>query len=104
MSPLLVPAQITPGVTGDAASNFSGYEPRSANWGASLTRPKYVVRLNCTSTSPVRRGSATVGTGVEPGVYTWTTRVLLIDLIAEYNVYKNIAVFANLRNNLELFP
>lgn len=84
--------------SGDATSNFSGYEPRSANWGASLTRSKYVVRVNFTNTSPVRRGLLTVQPGVEPNTYTWTSRVLLIDFIAEYKVYKSIAVFANMRN------
>jgi outer membrane cobalamin receptor len=85
--------------SGDASGNFSGYEPRSASWGASLTRPKYVVRLNYTSTSPVRRGGATtVQPGIEPGTFTWSTRVLLVDAIAEYRIGAHLAIFANLRN------
>ena len=32
--------------TGEGAANFAGFIPRSGSWGWSLTRPKYVLRMN----------------------------------------------------------
>ncbi len=39
---------------GDVTASFSNYQPRVYNWGASLTRPKYDVRMNWNYRGPHR--------------------------------------------------
>ncbi len=84
--------------TGQAASNFSGYVPRIYNWGVSLSRPKYNVRMNWNYKGRQRRGLIGAGRSIEPGTYDWGSKRLYIDLSAEYTFYKRFAVFGSMRN------
>jgi iron complex outermembrane recepter protein len=84
--------------TGDGAVNFSGYVPRIYNWGISLSRPKYNLRMNWNYKGRQRRGLIGAGRSIEPGTYDWGSKRLYIDLSGEYTLYKRFAVFANLRN------
>ena len=84
--------------TGDGASNFSGYVPRVYNWGVSLSRPKYNLRMNWNYKGRQRRGLIGTGRSIEPGTYDWGSKRLYIDLSGEYTFYKRFAAFASLRN------
>ncbi len=84
--------------TGEAASNFSGYVPRTYNWGISLSRPKYNLRMNWNYKGRQRRGLIAAGRSIEPGTYDWGSKRLYIDVSGEYTFYKRFALFANLRN------
>jgi TonB-dependent receptor len=84
--------------TGEGASNFAGYVPRTASWGVSLTRPKYNVRMNWNYRGRQRRGIVATGRSIEPGTYNWGSKALYIDLTAEYYFWKQVGLFANLRN------
>jgi len=84
--------------TGDGAANFSGYVPRIYNWGVSLSRPKYNLRMNWNYKGRQRRGLIGAGRSIEPGSYDWGNKRLYIDVSGEYTLYKRFAVFANLRN------
>ena len=86
-------------VTGGAgASNLSGFVPHSANWGVSLARPKYSVRVNWNYRGRAKGGLVAAGASIDPETYNYTAERLTFDVIAEYYVWKRIAVYANLRN------
>ena len=84
-------------ITGVAADNFSGMIPRTASAGLVLTRPRFNVRLNWTYQSE-RKLAQITGLSVGPGTFTYATPRRLIDLNAEFNVTKLLAVFGNIRN------
>ncbi len=84
--------------TGAGAENFAGYVPRTASWGVSLTRPKYNVRMNWNYRGRQRRGLVAAGRSIEPNTYNWGSKALYIDLTAEYYFWKQLGLFANLRN------
>ena len=83
--------------TGDGSGNFTGYVPRSGNWGFSLTRPSYNVRLNWNYVGRQRRAVVT-GRSIEAGTYTWGAKKSYIDVSGERLIWRNLSVFANLRN------
>jgi len=83
--------------TGSLVDNFSGFIPKTAAWGISLTRPAYNVKVNWNYKSRHRRGAIT-GTGIPPGTYQWGSKRLFVDLIAEYKLTEHFALFGNIRN------
>jgi len=84
--------------TGEAADNFSGYIPRTANWGVSLERPKFTLRARWNYQSLARRGLIAAGRGIEPGTYNWGASRLLTDFGGEYVLHKRTALFFNVSN------
>ena len=85
-------------MTGDDTGSFSGYVPRTANWGASFTREKYNVRMNWNYNSRARQGLIASGRSLEPGTYTWASPRTIVDLSAEYYFLKRTALWLNLTN------
>lgn len=83
---------------GEAAADFSGYVPKTVNWGASLTRERLVVNLNWHYRGRARAGLVAAGPSIEPGTYNWLAPRLVTDVVAEYRLTKKFSVFANLRN------
>lgn len=71
--------------------------PHSGSWGLSLTRPRYSVRLNVSLRAAQRLGAIT-GASIEPGTFNYTPARNTVDVLGEYLVWKQVAVFANLRN------
>lgn len=84
--------------TGPAAANFAGFVPRTANWGVSLNRPTYNLRMRWNYNGRARRGMVALGRGIEPGTYNWASKRLLIDINGEYRFDPRFGVFANLAN------
>lgn len=85
-------------VTGDTSGSFTGYTPRVANWGVSLSRAKYSLKMNWNYTGQKRLGPVAAGRGIDPETYNWGAERLVMDLNAEYYFTKNIAGFAALSN------
>ena len=83
--------------TGDGATNFTGYIPRTGSWGLSLSRENYNVRLNWNYLGRQRRGVVT-GRSIEAGTYNWGSKRSYIDVTGEYSLTRRLALFANLRN------
>ncbi len=83
--------------TGDDGANFSGYVPRSFNWGASLTREKYNLRANWNYRG-LARGDPVTGRSIAANTFNWTSKLLFIDVQGEYFFRKNLGLFAALRN------
>jgi iron complex outermembrane recepter protein len=84
-------------MVGAAAGNFTGYYPKSGNWGVSVSRETWNARLNWNYLGRQRRGAVT-GRSIEPNTYTWGQKRSYIDLTGEYSIRRNFSVFANLRN------
>ncbi len=87
-------------VTGDVSGSFNGYMPRGANWGISLSRPKYTLRVNWNYTVKKRLGPVAAGRSIEPGTYNWGSKRLVVDVNAEYTFWRRTSVFASLNNVL----
>ena len=86
--------------TGDGSANFAGFTPLTVNWGASLTRPKFAVRLNWNYRAPQRRGliGVNLNNSIEPSTYNWGSKRLYTDVNADYNIRRNLTAFVNMRN------
>jgi iron complex outermembrane recepter protein len=86
--------------TGPAVASFTGMNmiPRSGSWGVSLTRERFNVRLNWNYRGRQREGLIAAGQGIEPGTYNWTSKRLQTDLLGEYYLRKELALFATIRN------
>ena len=83
---------------GDASANFSGYIPRSGSWGVSLTRDKYVLRMNWSFFGRRRLAKIADGRSIDPATYTWGSQRRSLDFTGEYRLSPRFALFANLRN------
>jgi TonB-dependent receptor len=86
--------------TGPNLGNFTGIAliPRSYNWGASLIRGKYKIRMNWNYRGRQREGLVAAGRSIEPGTYNWTAMRYSYDILGEYNISKRLTAFATLRN------
>jgi TonB-dependent receptor len=87
-------------VTGDVSGSFNGYTPRVANWGVSLSRPRYTLRVNWNYTGRKRLGPVAAGRSIDPGTYNWSSKRLVIDVNAEYVLWRRLSFFAALNNIL----
>ncbi|MBI4623662.1 MAG: carboxypeptidase regulatory-like domain-containing protein [Verrucomicrobia bacterium] len=85
-------------MTGPAAAvSFSGFIPKTATWGVSLSRPKYSLKVNWNYKSRHRR-AAINGASIPPGTYVFGSKRLFVDLIGEYSLTRHFALFGNIRN------
>ena len=85
--------------TGDSTASFSNYQPRVYNWGVSLNRPKYNLRMNWNYRGRRRAGAiATSARSIEPGSYNWISKRLYIDLSGDYRLSNRFSLFASMRN------
>jgi len=84
--------------TGDAAASFTGFTPRTYNWGASLARDAYSLRLRWNYAGRARRALVAAGRSIDPATYSWNSKRLLFDVNGEYRFYRNFVAFANLSN------
>lgn len=83
---------------GDTGGNFAGYIPRSGSAGISFTREKYNLRVNVNHRSRIRLNAVAPGASIEPGTFNWQPPSTFVDVIGEYNLRRNLSIYANLRN------
>lgn len=81
---------------GNGLADFSAFIRRSQNWGISLDRPKFNVRLNWNFRGRQRQGA--VGGAAEPGTYAYMNPRLTMDIDAEYRFNKRVGLFLGARN------
>ena len=67
------------------------------NWGVSLTRPRYNVRVNWNYRGTSRNNVVT-GASIEPGTFNWNSKRLYVDVVGEITLKRSIALFYNFRN------
>jgi len=82
---------------GASTADFSGFISKTANWGISLSRPRYTVKANWNLRGRQRLAAVT-GVNVPAGTYQYRNPRLTLDLNAEWRVTPRITLFANLRN------
>jgi hypothetical protein len=80
-----------------ATADFSGFTPQTINWGLSVSRPRYVVKLTWNYRGQQRLGAVT-GTGVPPGTYTFNPAYLTLNVNGEYRLSRRVGLFAVIRN------
>ena len=81
---------------GNGLSDFSTFIHRSQNWGVSLDRPTFGVRLNWNYRGRQRQGA--VGAPAEPGTYNYMHPRLTLDVEADYRFSKRLGLFVGARN------
>ncbi len=83
---------------GDATANFAGFAPRTANWGISLARERFNVKLNWNYRSRLRLAKVADGRGIDPATYNWSSSRVYLNIAADFQIYRRWTLFANLRN------
>lgn len=86
---------------GDSASDFAGYIPKSANWGVTLTRPKFTFRVRWNYESRSRLALVAPGRSIGPSVYSWREGRLLLTLGGEYRLSKHYTFFFDSNNTTD---
>ena len=81
---------------GSALADFSSFISRTQNWGISLDRPKFNVRLNWNYRGRVRQSA--IGGAAEPGTYAYVNPRLTLDADVEYRFSRRVGVFLGARN------
>ena len=84
--------------TGDETRSFNNYQPRTYNWGASLTRAKFNLRANWNYRGRNRQDPVT-GRNIEAGTYTWGAKQLFLDLQGEVVLRPRLALFATAKQH-----
>jgi TonB-dependent receptor len=87
--------------TGAESSNFAGYIPKRANWGATLTRPKFTLRVRWNYESRSRLAQLDPGRSIGPAVYNWRGSRLLLTLGGEYRLSNRYALFFDSNNTTD---
>ncbi len=84
---------------GDGLDSFTDRlaVPLTGSWGASLTRKTFSLHVNWNWRGRQRRDEIT-GTSIGPDTYDWSPKRLTMDISGEYNLRKNISLFASMRN------
>lgn len=77
--------------------NLQDMNPFTANWGVSISRSKWNIRVNENYRGIQRRGAVT-GASIEPGSYTYRPKRLYIDITGEYYLRRSLGLFFALRN------
>jgi hypothetical protein len=77
--------------------NFQDMNPFTCNWGFSISRPKWNLRLSENYRGIQRRGVIT-GASIEPGTYNYRPKRLYIDVTGEYYLRRNLGLFFAMRN------
>jgi hypothetical protein len=67
------------------------------NWGLSLVRPKFNLRIN-ENYRGIQRRAAVTGRGIQPGTYNYRPKRLYIDVSGEYFFKRSLGVFISVRN------
>jgi TonB-dependent receptor len=76
---------------------FLDMNPFVANFGLSITRPKWNLRIN-ENYRGLQRRAAVIGRGIEPGTYNYRPKRLYIDISGEYFITRQLGFFVALRN------
>jgi len=84
--------------SGDESRSFTGYSPRTANWGISLSRPRFTTRINWNYVGRKNLGLVALGRSIDPDTSNWAESRLIVDFSAEYFLGKHLTLYANLNN------
>lgn len=88
-------------VTGESADAFSGYVPKTANWGVSLARERFTLRARWNYTGENRAAQIAVARGIPEGTYNWRAARLLLNLSGDVVLTRHLSFFVNYVNATE---
>jgi hypothetical protein len=80
-----------------SAADFSGFAESTDNYGITLNRPKFLIRVKVNHRGIIRQTEAT-GANMAPNAYRWSAPYKRIDLELEYRLRPNLSLFAGGRN------
>ncbi|MBC7366239.1 MAG: carboxypeptidase regulatory-like domain-containing protein [Undibacterium sp.] len=81
----------------ESYDQFLDMNPFVANFGLSITRPKWNLRIN-ENYRGIQRRAAIIGRSIEPGTYNYRPKRLYIDISGEYFLTRQLGLFVALRN------
>ena len=82
---------------GGSTADFTGFTRETINWGFSVNRPRYNLKL-LWNYRGIQRGSASTGAGLPDGTYTYTAPALTVNVNAEYRITRRFAAYITARN------
>lgn len=82
---------------GGSTADFTGFTRETINWGFSLNRPRYNVKLNWNYRGIQRLGAVT-GAGIPEGTYTYNAPFLTLNVNAEYRISRRFGAYLTIRN------
>jgi hypothetical protein len=77
--------------------SFQSMNPFTINYGLSLSRRKWNLRIN-ENYRGIQRRAAITGASLEPGTYNYAPKRLYIDVSGEYNFRRGFGLFFAMRN------
>lgn len=82
---------------GSNASDFSGFNPKNTSWGVQLTRPRYLVKLNCSIMGETRRSpvAASAASGIPVGTYLWQGDYRRYTISGEYRFTRSFGLYGS---------
>lgn len=84
-------------LAGTTLADFSNFVRRSDNYGVTLSRPKFTVRVKVNDLGRQRRNLIT-GTNMSPSTYRWRAPRRAVDVDFEYRFHRAISFFIAGRN------
>ena len=82
---------------GNSTANFSGFTRESTNWGVSLSRPRYNLKLTWNYRGRQRLGALT-GAGVPADAYVYNPEYLTLNLNGEFRFSRRLTFYSVIRN------
>jgi TonB-dependent receptor len=82
---------------GSSDASFSGFVGRTINWGVTLSRERFTLRLAVNLRGTVKQGSVS-NAGAEAGTYTYLLPRNSADFGAEYRLTRKLSLFVTGRN------
>jgi outer membrane receptor protein involved in Fe transport len=86
---------------GNQDADFTNFATRTANWGVSLTRPRYAVKLNWNSNDDIRNQLQGANALRPEGTYFWIPRRTTVDASFELRLHRRFSVFGTARNLMD---
>lgn len=83
---------------GANTADFTGYTPRTLNWGVSFARPKYSVRFNVNHKSRIRSALQAPSAAIPANTYNWFAPRTLVGADVEYRFARKFAFYASAIN------
>ena len=81
----------------DSFDYLQDMNPLTINWGLSLVRPKFNIRIN-ENYRGIQRRAAVTGRSIQPGTYSYRPKRHYIDVSGEYYLMRSLGVFLSIRN------
>ncbi len=82
-------------LSGSATSDFAQFNPKVMSWGASLVRPRYILKFTMAQQGETRRSATST-----PGTYNYQGAIDRDTIAGEYQITKNLSVYAQITDLL----